>query len=544
MFAGFVTDWADTVDQDNQKLVTLTCEDVLRPFRYARITTNPGIFDVRVVKQVEDLAIRTFFNAGFANLTLTELLYTIVFGPTNAKTADKITQAGAAGVATDLPPFTPYRRVGVRGPNTTSIPTQGVGAFVQDRSVVAIFGPEAKEPADESAVDANEVRISSLAGYQALIDHKVTETDLDSMVDPLGESFRGAILDQIEGARVDGRIPAEDIITFIGTRPESYPVDGGRLIMLVPGNLGVDTNRNIITKDLISSIATQTTFRSRLAMIYDVLKEIEFSFYATPKGDLVCEFPLYDFEPYDWGRDPVVAGSNDAAAVATIDSLRAATGLPALQDTGDTFGPYEIHYKVSKEDTIQWTRTFTDEKIRTQFLTTKQLVQAFNIGTAVQVGLPPKVETLRALVPQFGLRIETTPPTTFIASDRAANVYNQIKLNQWNADARSASVDVVMRLGAGPNRPLLFSERNYIATVRSVSRTIDWNNDVSMNLGVNYIRGWDGSRRSDDPGRLLYSPIGGFASRPLNYKVLFEKEAVEESSKSGPSAEEGEGAPS
>lgn len=533
MTAGFVSDWSDSVTEDNQKTVTLRVEDVLRTFRYARMTTNPGIFDIDAIKEVEDLVVRTVFAAGFADFTLTELLYTFVFGPTLANTRDRTFSAQTPGEKPE-DNYLPIRRVSVNGAFTSEIPKEGVGSFNRQRSLVVIFGPEAKGEDDKTSTESNEVKITTLAAYQAFVDHEVRESDLDQMKD------NNSSKDFKKDIPVDpttGRISPENIIEIIGRNPHHYPVDGGRLILLVPGSLGVNTNRRILVKDVINNINKRTSFSSRLNMIYGALHDIEFSFYATPKGDIVAEMPLYDFDPEDFGVDPIVAGGKDEIAATQLDALRKATGLPPISETGDTFGPFAPHYRVAKRDTIRWNRTFSDEKVRTQFRVSPNLAQSYGFGNWESVGLPPQARTLRALVPQFGVRVEVIPATSFMATEESAVVYGNIKLNQLNADARSTAIDVIPRLRTGPNRPMVFSERNYIATVRSTSKTLAWNSDFTMNLGVNYQRGWDGSVRDDDPKRLVYRPLGGTASRPMNYKVLFGLESTSETQKSGPSEE-------
>jgi hypothetical protein len=533
LFTGFVSDWSDNVDADNQKIVTLRGEDVLRSFRYARVTTNPGVFDDDAVKEIEDLTVLTSFKAGFAGLTLVDMLYTIIWGPTLANTNTLILENQTTEDGQSV--LVPIRRVSVNGSLTSKVPREGVGAFDPVNSVVAIFGPEASDGVvDKTATPAKEVKITSLGAYQGFIDHQVRETDLESMQDSRSTvDFKS----QLPVDPATGRISANNIITAIGKNPHHFPVDGGRLIMLVPGSLGVETNRKIITEELINSIATRTTFRSRLDMIYDALREIEFSFYATPKGDLAVEMPLYDFEPDDFGEDAIVSGGSDQAATNELNKLREASGLPPITKTGESFGPFAPHYRVPKRDTIQFTRAFSDEKVRTQFRTTPHITSGTIFqGTHETVGLPPQVGTLRSLIPQFGVRIEQRPVTSFISTPEGATVYGYIKLNQLNADSRSAQVDVVPRMRPQPNRPMLFSERNYIATLRSRSLTLDWNNDFTMDVGVNYIRGWDGSVRDGDPSKLIYRPIGGTASRPMNYKVLFGLEDTSESVKSGPQA--------
>ena len=62
---------------------------------------------------------------------------------------------------------------------------------------------------------------------------------------------------------------------------------------------------------------------------------------------------------------------------------------------------------------------------------------------------------------------------------------------------------------------------------------------MNTNIGVNYIRGWSGQVDKilkDANGKFLpiYEPLGGFASRSLNYAIIFGLLQPEESTKSGP----------
>lgn len=566
MCAGFVSSWNDTVDANNKAQVTIHVEDPTRILRYARVSTNPGIFDIKAIQQTEDLVLRTFFNAGFAELTLPELMYTIVFGPELATTTARLRpQAGG----TDSP-VVPYRRVSVNGALETTVPKEGAGSFNFERSLILTYGPKAEGGDSETtlSIDKPEIAVPDLATYQAIVDHRVSESDLDTMLDPKAKAqgynprqrlFRTGDSREDElplGLAPDptiGEIRPEAIISEIGRNPHLYPVDGGRLIILLPGSLGASTNRDVVTRDLISSVATQTTFRNRLAMIYDAIEQIEFSFYASPKGDLILEPPLYDFNPSDFGEEPIVLDDSTLtpqsigvvvpispraqttvraeANQTSAETIRQAFGTTAV---GSSFGPYAPHYRVSKEETIQFSRTFSDERIRTQMVSTWNLVKSREgVGTAQSIGIAPRAYTIRSLVPQYGVRTEVVPPTVFMSDPKAANVFVNVKLNQMNADARSHTYEVLPRLRPAPNRPLLFARRNEIATVRSVSHSLVWNQSMSTTLGVNYVRGWDGNI-ADDGVTLVHSPIGGKAGRTLDYRTLFGlKPAPVESSKSG-----------
>lgn len=532
-FTGFVSDWADDVDANNKKMVTLKIEDVTRVFRYARITTNPGIFDIDALEQNEDAVIRSFYNeTGFTNLTLPEVLYTICFGSEVAGTDSLLNTPGSQSLKA---PVVNYARVGVNGRTDDKTTSTGVGAFNFDRSITFIFGtPPTIQSSQEfvgplapgqtlppSQILQKEVPLTGakpLAVYQAIVDNQVSASDLDTMVlrghDPISRD--GLIKDGFTGApKID------EVIKAIGEHPELYPVDGGRLILLLPASLGPETNRDLLLRDIIQSVALQTTFRNRLAMIYDIVQRVEFSFYANQKGDLLCEMPLFNFEPNDFGTEPVTRADVLSIFTAVLRPETSAESVGVAFDVGETRGPFAPHYHVVKRDTINWQRSFTDEKVRTQVACPWYVVQGYeSIGTSDAIGQAPAVTTLRSLFPQFGPRFEMAEPTGFIASKEAAQIYGALKLSQLNADARSQSVNALPMLRVGPNRPLLFSERSYIATTRSVGLSLEWNSGFSMNLGTNYTRGWAGQLKvgTQEP---LYEPLGGFAAGPLNYAVLF-----------------------
>jgi hypothetical protein len=536
MFAGFVTDWVDEVEVNGEARITIRCEDVTRILRYGRITTNPGIFDVEAVQQVEDFVMRTFFNDhGFRNLTLPELLFTMLFGVETAGTQALVQASTADGQKTLAGDGTiKYVRYAANGGSSIDyIPKDGAGAFNFDRSVTFIFGLDADASANQRAQTPQQLSqrtafISDLAVYQAVVDHEVKVTDLETMSHRIAGGIpRSAVEDFVGAPQVS------QIIKAIGENPHLYPVDGGRLVILAPASLGPNANRDILLRDLIQSIATETTFSSRLQVIYDILDRIEFSFYASPKGDILCEMPLYDFDPDDFGDAPVSRSDlQEHITFQSADEKLAPRDISNSIDEGDERGPFGPFLRVARRDTISWQRTFSDEQIRTQFVTTWHNFSGYTTtGTATTIGQQPQVTTLRAMVPAFGVRVETAEPTGFIASPEAAKAYCELKLNQWNSNARTAAYNILPTLRMTPNRPVLFAARQQVASIRSVTHTIDWpSRSMTTGVDVNYIRGWDGGLREDN-GKPNYAPIGGEASRPLNYARLFKKKSVGASQK-------------
>jgi hypothetical protein len=513
MFAGFVSDYSDVVDENDQRLVRIRFEDASRILRYARLTTNPGILDIEAAAVASDAITRTFFNDGFADLNLPQFLFTVIFGAERAGTTGETGTEDVRGVRTFA-----NLRYSVNGQSESTLLEDAVGSYNFDRSFVAVFGPlddGVTNTERDELVRANlpATTVDSLAQYQALVDHRVYVSDLTNMslpepdVQTEVETLRGDIR-----KRADGTFVTEDIVRVIGENPHLFPVDFGRLCFLVPGSLGPATNQKLLLNDIIG-VNTQTTWRTRLSLIYDVVERLDFQFYCSPKGDLICEMPLYDFEPDDFGNESL--------------NLEQFLGLGRgnIQfdvGTDRERGPFGPQLRVAKRDTISWERQFIDENVRTQMLGVWSLIPEFaGLPASETVGNFAPVN-LYGLIPQFGVRSETIDPMGIISNENAARVYANVKLNQINAEAKKATVQVLPRVQLGfPNRPMEFSERTFVATTVSLTHDLTWglNGSMTTSMDLKYVRAWGGQVVDGD--RLVYEPIGGFASQALNYPLRF-----------------------
>jgi hypothetical protein len=440
-------------------------------------------------------------------------------------------------------------RYSVNGESQQSVPRDGVGAFDFERSLTCVFGPKDRVPDRLSLgkptlvqLKNREVRLvgtDALAVYQSIVDHQVRVEDLvDRKLDrgrisTASSEWSAGIPNEffLNSARSaqSSEIDINRVIDVIGQNPHLYPVDNGRLVILAPASLGPNLNRKIIEFGFRGP-ELKTNFKNRLFVILNFLERLEFSFYATPKGDLIAEMPLYDFDPDDFGTEPVTASTLKEAGRDIRSDIR-----KVIQRSGalNATGPYAPHYKVDLRNTMDNNQAFADEHVRTQMRCSPFTIQSTpDGGQQESVGIPAQVVTLRSLVPQFGARLETTDPPSYVASAEAAQVYCHLKLNQWNAEALTSQVDMLPQLRLGPNRPIRVADGTYVATVRSVERTLDWDGmDMNQTVGLNYTRVWAGQTALFDDTELIYEPIGGMASRPMNYKALFKANQFGSSSK-------------
>lgn len=545
MFAGFVTDYIDEVDENNQRLLRVRFEDASRIIRYARVATNPGVFDIEEVRTQTDLVARTFRNAGFANLTLPEFLFGLIFGSDLADLGRDEETQGTGNQNIRQTGRVDTRRVSVNGSSDAEVPADGIGSYNYSRSLTAILGrdefeidlsgsdDERRESRQKQIEESrrrlrenlNGGQVPNLGAYQAIVDHRVYFSDLRNMALESRADLRVRLNGQpvsaidvfIEGferevrRRGDGSVVIEDVVDIIGSHPHLFPVDQ-RLVILIPGSLGPAVNRDLLLRDF-SNVAVQTTFTTRLALIYDTVERIDFVFSCSPRGDLLCEMPLYDYAPDDFGPED--------APVSVADAVRDFQRPPFFTE-GEERGPYPATFRVDKRDTMRWQRTFTDETVRTQMLVQWNLIQGFqSAGNSGSIGQPEAIN-LPALFPQFGARAETMDPRGLFGNREAASIYGNVLLNKMNAEARTANVSILPRVQAAfPNRPYEYAERLFIGTATSMTHSLVWGKSGNMELSMNvkFIRAWSGQTTDDDPPRLIYEPIGGFASSNLNYAL-------------------------
>jgi hypothetical protein len=253
--------------------------------------------------------------------------------------------------------------------------------------------------------------------------------------------------------------------------------------MLLPIGAGTVANEVVATKLIETYGARAGEMASRLSQIYDALERIEFVFYCTPKGDLIVEFPLYDFDPLD-------------------------------------FKEFCPNYIAELEEIFSSSSPFSDAAVRTMVTVD---VSLSNMPDAIDArAFPPIVITRPALFPTYGTRSEPANLRGLVRTQQAAIYFGQLFLNRINADMHSVNLPILPRFELGLNKPLLWKGRNHIGTTMSVVHNIQWNGSWRTTAGLSHLRGWTG--QLDTNGNMLYVPIAeGGESRGINYKILFSR---------------------
>lgn len=522
MFCGFVSDMIDTTSENNVKTMVITVEDPTKLFRYSRAFINPGILDADKVIHNSEIRFQTAYQSPMAGMSLPEVVYTLVFGQ-NAPEDQFIQQVDS-----------------LNGSGPLSTRTHGIGHFSFDTSVIATVGPA---PPKGSAIWDDEKRKrdgagiregssiakdvidlgNNLAAWQLMLDHEVKPSDMQMMTTEADRTQFGSV-HRLELVKSNGEPDIEKIITYIGSRPDQYPVDAGRIMILIPRSLGVENNK-IVIGDIIGGYPLQSDATTAGAILHEILSRIEFTMYCSPRGDIVIEPPLYDFDPDIFGMEPL----DDAAIKGLFNGVlrhypqleSAATRWPLPKDM--KLGPYGPNYVILKRDTYNWENAFIDDKVHTLAVVAPAIVDNMEgIGFMSLVGhvLPVWRESL---IPLYGVRLATPTPRGYIYTTAGARLYGEMCLNRLNADAHTFRVSHLPNIKLWLNRPTYIQGRNAIATPKSITHNLTWGQagDMTTSMEMYASRTWDGTMSKDDPTRPVYTGIGGYDGRMLDYAQLF-----------------------
>lgn len=528
-FTGFVSDWSRRTSEDNERTLTLKCEDVLRLFRFSRVTSNAGVFQAEGTAVGSDFVFFNVLNNPLSGLPLTKAVQMIVFGPQPTLTPDEMNRFG---IDISKAPQVMNRWVGVNGALTSKGRPYGVGAFDPAKSRVFKL-QEQETTADLRRHEITEVSLplSLMPAYQAQLDHLVQYTDFRQLAVPGADAATQQSIDRF----ANNAHSQDDVVTAIGGNPQLFPVDAGALFMALPASglkAGRSGLREVINSSIVNGLANQNSYSTRLGVLLDLAATVDFSFYATPKGHLVFEMPFYDLDPGHFGYTQeadrrfiewavkaqlkTVERVLPAPAFGMIDredsfpaaAARLADRTAALADIKRRFDlrapfiatEYESpadSYILTEEDFGEHEASFTDENIKTHVRATWEFTPG-EPGHSANSGQAELFVHRIAydMIAAYGLRYEEAKPWVHIGSPEGARVMADLTLNKSIAEALTSTLHLKPRYALGPNRPVevLHPDGPYIATVRSVSDTIDWNGtQVETTVGTNYTRVWDGS---------------------------------------------------
>jgi hypothetical protein len=584
-FSGFIDTWTENGGTNKESFITLNCTDVTKMARYTYTQVNSGILDDIILP---DGSIDTskadntllFYKQLFSGFNVYEVLEILFFGTESLETAlDANARLFVAGLSdeeaaayivenydtikenVDLQnsifdtedihnenlqhsirsEILEIRRGEVEG-RLPSLKNIGVishpsGVRFKRRSEKRGVNIYVYGDLDETDTQLGAVQIKDLKAWNEIVHHRVRLSDLTTMA-----IDSDAALDAISGINTED-LTTDAIIALIGTNSNDlYPVGGGHVFYLSSSGLSERVGTDAIDKSFGGVSSMHSEFADDLTFIYDLAENIEYCFYATPKGDVIFEMPFYDFEVTDFEEQVDISEDNfdTSEMIRKYDELfqeaysGAYTDAELAEMTNLAFKDTEVGttYQVtdySNQPVFNYVKEFTIEEYETySFSNTNSDVGVCTVArsTPVLVKGLSSIDTferkhamvvLPELIPMLGIRVFSGGMLGYIDKYPIAKDYLGVQLNKVNAEARNLSIPTTPKFGLMVNRPVKWPYRSYSANIVSLSDSIVWNSSCDTTVSINQIRGWGGEV---DPvtGKAIRKHFGG--DRPFDLAKL------------------------
>jgi hypothetical protein len=601
-FTGFIDSWTEEQGLNKDSTISISCTDVSKMARYATVAVNTGIIKGEEIPigGLVGAGAETGANAGliltsnlFSNLSIPDILETLFFGSKSAidmsidaalnldtllsgltkeeldlffikrynstleelyKSTPKNTTEGAANT-----PNNPSSWVyGYPENKVADILVHTTTSKLNDMNFPAISSPRGVNfrrrnatmglnyyvlgTRDSSDMSYNAIEVLDLHQWNEVIHHRVRQEDLNTMNKNIDSNMK----------TIDTSI--EQVIYRIGTDMENYPVGGGQVYYFAPASLFSIIGTDAFDSSFTGVGSVHSSFKDRLSFIYDLADNIDWRFYATPKGDLVFEMPFYDYDPDEFwgskesfksnegvfeqanasqayfGKDSILSGDIDSSFDYEYSVYQYFFSVKPVSEVGSV--DYRNQkYNYAKEFTIGlwdqagFSNTHTDQGVITAYRSPYHLISGYaDTDNADLFKYIAIYDT--TLMPTLGFRMMEGDSWGFIDNAYECEIYGALQLNKVNANAKNLSIDIAPKFGMMVNRPFYWMQRNYYGNIVSLSHSFVWKGDVSTSVNVNTIRAWSGEIQELYGGvyRRIYRHFMD-SDRPFNFQLLLQKTA-------------------
>jgi hypothetical protein len=546
-FSGFVDIVTENSGENRDSRIVITCTDVTKLVRYSMLTREGIVLDkvIEIKKALEgdsdDKGVVKVDSIGmianaqeFAYYTMLETLSTIFFGRKNevAESKDafigKLTSEKADDSLIKSFEKKKYFSEDIMDITPIKAPPSGAQFKKNSGSILGVdyyvYGttPDDIDPLDK----AYGAKYKTLHEFTEIIHNRVRPSDLKDMRNTVSYE------DSLIGSNLE-------VVEIIGSDIENYPVGGGRVFYYAPTGLeAIYTELQGSQDKSVGGFNIHSNFRDKLSFLYDLADNLEFRFYASPKGDVIFEIAMYDFSPSDFwekGTDSkkvleYILGSrsyydifqNDYKGkykdnVSISDELNKSVDLN--KELYDKNFDYIKHYTIEKNDQLGFSNTFTDRNFVTAYRCMPNTISNYDSIDNKDINRYAwSVATNWAAL--LGVRINEGSTWRVIDKHEGAGLYCELYMNKMNAEARNAAIKIIPRFGLMPNRPIFWREKNMYACIVSITDSISWGSGVSTTLNVNHIRTWSGER--DDYGFPVFYHFM-YKDKPMNLLDILKK---------------------
>jgi len=241
-------------------------------------------------------------------------------------------------------------------------------------------------------------------------------------------------------------------------------------------------NQNMIEYNVAEKIDVRVEFVTRQELLNQLCKSLDYQMYVNGMGDLIFEFPMYDFFPSDYtGYESLYVFNNHIVSDTINDE--GGSAISALQVTSRSlFIPTQDPTQTPDQTPIQ-----TGSELRKTIFSN---VLASRIGPIVETYDVPGVTSLPKLA-QLGY----------------------LEFNKRIANYNIFDMNVAYRPYIGINRPIYHQIKERFGITKTVVYTWRIREETSLEMSLQY------TRKREGDGKFRY--ITGGERQPISYRSIF-----------------------
>jgi hypothetical protein len=240
-------------------------------------------------------------------------------------------------------------------------------------------------------------------------------------------------------------------------------------------------NQNMIEYNVIERLDLRVELVTRLELLSQLCKSLDYQMYVNGMGDVIFEFPMYDFFPTDYtGYENLYAFKDHIVSDSINDE--GGSAISALEVTSRS-----LFIPTQTPNELGQTPIQTSDELRKTIFSN---VLASRIGVIVETYDVPGV-TNHSKLAQLGY----------------------LEFNKRIANFNVFDMQTAYRPYIGVNRPIYHQIKERFGITKSVSYTWRVREDASLDLSLQYTR----KRESD--GKFRY--VTGGERQPISYRSIF-----------------------
>jgi hypothetical protein len=280
---------------------------------------------------------------------------------------------------------------------------------------------------------------------------------------------------------------------------KQYSPLSGFLHWLLPDG-GLSISSMIRTSyDGMNNIMDSPDWTTRFELMSKICSSVDYEFSVTGSGDIVMEFPMYDFSPKHFGKNSALYQVNNHIKSDNISDMSGdiCTGIESSSASS------ELAKNLLQEDIA---------KARTAVAIVPTADQPPNRSVCVSP----------ILASRFGARIQ---PITFsgISSQAALDKITVIEFQKRLCMSSKMSIEMDYRPFLRPNRPMEHVTRNRIGRIISVTTRLPSGKDASISITTDAVRTPLLKRNSSGKLITTYQTVFGGETLSLSYNSILEQ---------------------